>query len=1096
MPPSSVYTLPAGLPFLDCLAHYVLRESQGAPERLSDMLLLLPTRRACVALRDIFLRLSEGTPLLLPEIRPLGDGDSEDLAFRLMGFGDQDTQAIMDTLLQRPAIQPLDRLMLLTLLVKKAAPERRFDQAALLAKELAQLLDAVQTEGLSFEALDTLVPENLAHHWQMSLSFLKILSDFWPQILQDYEVQDPVARRNALLALQSKIWRQTPPKGLVIAAGATGSIPAIADMLQTIAGLPQGLVLLSGFDRDAAPAHQEAIRAEPSHPQYTLYHLLDRFSLKPEEIADWPGLSAWREATADHVTLEALAKARGHLIRDVMCPAEESHRWSRLSRKSVERVSAPVEMPPKETSPLDPVASEVLADLDLLECPGQREEAACIALLLRETLESPGRTAAVITPDRILARRIAAFLQRWHVEIDDSAGRPLRETPPAVFLRLTAAVMAEALAPVPLLAVLKHPMAVSLPPVMVARADAQGNVDAVERDTPAVMGDTDVPVEASTAPTPGQFRRLVRLLERHLLRGPRPAPGLSGLRQALAAAQKRAEAYQEEKGEEAARSWLKDLKALAQWLEGFALLSEPFAALMAQPERRPFADFLDTHLQFAEGLSNQGKALWTREDGEACRNFIAELREAAGKIGQIPARDYPGLLEALLQGENVRPRYKRHPRLSILGPMEARLGQADLLILAGLNEDVWPAAPQPDPWMSRPMRQQFGLPSPERMIGLAAHDFATFLAAPKVVLTRATRQNGTPTVPSRWLLRLNTVLSAMGQKAQIRKKDYYHHWQEQLNHALPPIVTPQESFTAFPGPPQPCPPITSRPRKLSVTQIENWLRDPYGLYARLILGLSRLEPLDADPGAAERGTIIHGILEAFVRRYPRDIPPNAQDELLAIGREAFADVLDRPGVWAFWWPRFETMAAWVIEQESLRRTLLKTSLPETPGRLELMVNGQPFIVTAKADRIDIGQNGQISILDYKTTVLPSAKAVMSGISPQLPLEAAIALEGGFSGVAKPKEGGVPPAEGPLGDLLYWRLKGGVPAGEERKANKIKESLSLARESLEGLCSLIRQFDDETMPYMPVPRLAYAPRYNDYAHLARIMEWAFATGEDL
>jgi ATP-dependent helicase/nuclease subunit B len=973
----SVWTIPPGESFVDALARRLLAETADDPLALSAMLILLPTRRACRALRDCFLRQSDGRPLLLPRMRPLGDADEEDLEF-----------AGPDSLDLRPAMPSLRRQLLLAKLIMRLGSARgggvpNPEQAVRLAGELGRLLDQVQAEDLDFGRLEQLVPADYAAHWQITLDFLKILTQHWPAIVEQQGFMDAVPRRNRLLDIQATAWEESPPDFPVIAAGSTGSIPATARLLSVVARLPRGRLVLPGLDREMDETAWESL--EQSHPQYGLARLLDRLGLDRRAVPLWPGCTPSR---------------RAWLISETMRPAANTDVWRHLG--------------PRDTT-------VALGGVSRLDCPGPREEAGAIALMMRETLEHPERTAALITPDRALARRVAGELRRFDIEIDDSAGRPLDLTPPGTFLLLTAAMVAEDFAPHATLAALKHPL-------------AGGGLAA------------------------GVMRGRVRRLERLALRGPRPAAGIAGLRAAVA-----------KRGD------------LDPWLAELEQAAAPFVEVMARPQV-PLADLLRTHVAFAETLAADDRLigaarLWAGEAGAQASNFLRDLADAAHDEDGLPPMTgaaYPGLLRGLMSDCAVRPAWGSHPRLSIWGPLEARLQHADLTILGSLNEGTWPADAAADPWMSRPMRRDFGLPLPERRIGLSAHDFAQAFCAPNVVLTRAARVEGTPTVPSRWLLRLDAVLRACGAT---------NPWANTTAwldiHALidrPASVQPTR-------PPAPRPPLAARPRQLSATAIETWMRDPYAIYARKILGLTALEPIDADPGAADYGTIIHDALDAFLTAHPRGpLPPKALERLLDLGRQSFGPALARPGQWAFWWPRFERIAEWFVAHEAARRTELSETRSEIQGRLEIAAPYAPFVVTAKADRVDMKTDGSLVLIDYKTGAPPSPKEVAAGYAPQLPIEAAIARHGGFDGV---------PAR-PVSALLYWRLSGGTPGGEEKTAGSNPQDL--AAQALEGLAGLVRAFDDETTPYEARPHPDKAPKYSDYLHLARVREWS-GGGED-
>jgi len=964
-----VFTIPPGLPFVDTLAAAMLAEAAGDPLALAAAEVLLPNRRAARALRDAFLRQSQGRPLLLPRMRPIDAVDEDELALA--------DDAPLDV---APAIGVLERRLLLARLVLAMGGGRGGqtpspDQAVRLADELARLLDAVQIERLSFDRLEGLVPQDLAEHWQQTLTFLKVLTESWPNILAARHALDPQERGNRVIAAQAEAWRRQPPDHPVIAAGSTGSRPATADLLAVVARLKRGRVVLPGLDTDLDDAGWDAV--DSTHPQHAMKRLLERLGIDRRDVAAFAGGDP--------------RGRRGRLLSEALRPAATCEAWRRLPD----------------------FAADTLAGVTRLDAPGPREEAAAIALMLRQALEIDGRTAALVTPDRGLARRVAAELERWGIAIDDSAGTPLGLTEPGAFLRLTAEMVAGGFAPHATLACLKHPLA---------------------------AGGEDVAV----------FRAWVRRLEIAALRGPRPAAGFDGLMEAAGNAPR---------------------------LGNLGHIAGPFVQLMAG-EAQPMADLVRRHMEFAEALAADDRLpgparLWRGEAGEAAATFVAELTEAAAALGDVPPRCYPALLDALLAGQAVRPAWGSHPRLFLWGPIEARLQHADLMVLGGLNEGTWPPAAAADPWMSRPMQAAFGLPPPERRIGQSAHDFVQAFAAPQVVLTRAVRVDGAPTVPSRWLLRLEAVMAAAGLSFA-GDGGQWLEWQALLD--APAARVPVQR-------PAPRPPVEARPRRLSVTEIETWMRDPYAVYARHVLGLRALDPIDADPGAADYGNLVHRALERFLAAHPLRLPEDAEARLAAIGEEVFAEVLARPGVWAFWWPRFQSVARWFLAMERQRRAGLRRTLCEVVGKVEIEAPGGPFLLHARADRVDVLADGSLALIDYKTGATPKKREVAAGFAPQLPLEAAIAEAGGFEGVAPAK----------VSQLLFWRLKGGADGGEEIPAGD--DPGALAEAALEGLRALVAAFDDAATPYEARPHPDMAPRYSDYLHLARVKEWAVAGEEE-
>jgi len=979
-----LFTIPPGVSFVDALAAGLLAETSGDPLALAHYTILLPTRRARRALDEAFLRQSDGRPLLLPRTLPLGDLDPDDA---MLAGGDEATamESAPELADLPPAIPALRRQLLLAQAVQAAgrasSSAMTVDQATRLAAELARLLDQVQTEQLTFDRLRDLVPEDYASHWQITLRFLSVLTEEWPKLLAAEGCIDPAERRNRALAAQAAAWRRQPPPDPVIAAGSTGSIPATAALIEVIADLSAGRVVLPGLDRDLDDETRAAVLDDPAHPQHGLCLLLRRLEVSPSDVAPWPDQG-----------LPSTPPARASLVNEALRPAATTERWRALP----------------------PTAGNALDGVQRIDCAGPQEEAGVIALLLRSVAERPGKRAALVTPDRGLARRVAAELKRWDIDVDDSAGQPLDQTPPGTFLRLTAEMLAEEFAPVPLLAALKHPLA---------------------------AGGLDV----------AAFRAWVRRFEVAGLRGSRPAPGLGGLKSTLS-------------DEEAA--------PFGDLLDRLAALAAPLDRLITAPQAR-LGDLIDAHVAFAEGLAasdgESGAArLWAGEAGEAAATFIANLLQAASGFAPLPGDRYPALLGGLLSMQVVRPRYGRHPRLAIWGPLEARLQHADLLILGGLNEGTWPAEVAADPWLSRPMRRDFGLPAPERRIGLAAHDFAQAMGAPEVVLTRALRVEGTPTVPSRWLLRLDGLLRSIGIDPASIHGGRWLDWQAKLDR--PAAVRPI-------GPPMPCPPIDIRPRTIRVTEVEVWRRDPYAIYARHILRLKPLDPIDAEPTAADRGKWIHKALERLIREYPKEIPNGALDRLMAIGREEFGPQMNRPAVGAFWWPRFERIARWFVDNEQQRRSSLATILAEIKGKLQFAGPAGAFTLTATADRIEHGKDGRLTIIDYKTGAVPNARDIGFGFAPQLPLEAAIAAAGGFTGIDGAAVAG----------LEFWRLSGGNPVAEIKEVKA--DPTESAEAALAGLQRLVAVFDSPDTAYQSVPDPEFAPRFSDYAHLARVKEWS-------
>jgi ATP-dependent helicase/nuclease subunit B len=1011
----NLYAIPAHLPFLDALAAGVLAEQPpDAPEALSRLTILLPTRRSARALRLAFLRAAGGQALLLPRLRALAGLSTEDA----------DELALPALLDLPPAVAPLRRQAVLAGFVQRLPTARGdaataaqawglagalatlFDEIALEEKDLA-LLAASTPEALNtrwLERLAGLVPAEHATHWDITLIFLRAVAEDWQRWLAEQGLLDIGMRRVQALRAQTLAWEKAPPATPIIAAGigVGGTIPAAEALLGVLARLPAGRVVLHALDAESAePKVWEAIREAPTHPFCGQHRLLHALGATEADIRPWPCTSIAPATPADRPALlgMALRPAAG-------LPAWQSRRPARWA-----------------------AASEGLRRLVAADA---QAEAAAIALSLRGALEQPGARAALVTPDRDLAKRVSAELVRHGIVADDSAGEPLGASPGGAFLRLIAQMVAQDSAPVPLLAVLKHPTCQAGWP----------------RD---------------------RWLAAVRRLERAALRGARPGPGLGGLRAALAEARLAPEAAEE----------------LAALLDRLAEALGGFAVLPSVPQ--PPAMLLAAHIAAAEALAASpelpgGARLYIGEEGEALAAHLAGLAEAMAALPPLPPSEWPALFDAALEGAtapSLRATRGRpagpHPRVEILGLLEARLLAFDHVVLGALDETIWPLATDPGPWMSRPMRRDFGLPEPEARIGRVAADFLlAACSAPSALLSRAARRGGAPTVPARWLTRIDTFLA--GQDGLALASDPAAGWAAQLDQ----VARPQPC-----GRPAPKPTRAQRPKRISVTQVELLLADPYAFYARHVLRLRALDPLDAEAGVLDYGNLVHAVLHDVVGRLSAQPWPGV-DAARALWDGASAAALaaeaPRPGLAAFWAPRLARIGDFVLPQETALREAEGPlrSLVEVSGRMLLRLAAGEVEVIAKADRIDLLTDGSLRLLDYKTGSPPSPSRVRAGEAPQLPLEAAIAAAGGF-------------ADLPAGDasaLIYWRVHGGPTKGEVTLVTKdgAAEVQALAAAARQGLEELIAGFLLGDRPFLARPHPKRAPRSRDYDHLARVAEW--------
>ena len=960
----AVFTIGTHRSFADALAAGLIAEHARDPLGLARGRILLPNNRAVRAVTEAFVRASGGG-LLLPRLIAVGDPELDE---RLGGaFEPADAAPVP------PAVDPLTRLVVLARLVREQrGPEVSAAESFRLAADLARTRDALLVEEVAPERLAEAVPEELALHWQHSLQQLRALLDAWPRELAGLGQIDLAERRNRLLRATARRWAERPPEGFTTAAGITTSAPAVVALQRTVARMPGGAVVLPALfnDRNMPPEEWEWLgpdpdngRADETHPQFHLKRLLDRMGVHREEVRPWR-----RGGRA------ASPAVRGRAIANSLKSARFTHRWAVL--------------PPRDRR---------MTGVRLAELPDPASEAQVIAIALREALETPGQTAALVTPDRALASRVSALLARWGIAADDSAGRPLSQTAAGTLLLGIVAAAAERLAPVPTLALVKHPLA------------------GVDNDRQAWL----------------DAARLLDLA----LRGPRPPEGVAGL-----------DALCVEKDRE------RRTKGCGQAWAAIRPCLERVGAVLAQPIslRRLAADLRE----LATGIA--GTAAWSGPDGRAAAELLASLEESeAAAAVEVRADDAVPLIRQLLDAQAVRPPYGGHPRIFILGLLEARLMQADLMILGGLNEGSWPALPQPDPWLAPAIRRALGLAGLEFRIGLAAHDFAGFLGAPEVLITRARRDGRSPTVASRLLLRLQAMTGGLARDGRL----------ERLAALIDDAGEPHPADR-----PAPSPPIEDRPRQIFVTDVDRLNADPFAFYAKTMLKLRSLDPVDADVTAAWKGSAVHDVLQQWLQQDDCD-PARLLDRTRALLEQ---DEI-HPMLRALWGPRLNEAIEWIANQEAANQADGRRPLKaEIEGQAQL----GPVLLKGKADRIDRLPDGGMAILDYKTGQPPSRKAVAEGFALQLGLLGVIARAGGF-----PEVSNQPRAH------EYWSLakkSGRKTPGFVDAADGGQPDAFLAA-AADAFAAATARWLTGDEPFTAKLHPAYAP-YGDYDQVMRLEEW--------
>ena len=521
-----------------------------------------------------------------------------------------------------------------------ASPSAAFD----LADTLGDLLDEMEGEGLGTDAFARVDPAEHAEHWQRSLRFLDLIGAYARAVAGSGGQGRLRAAAEALAAR----WDAAPPDHPVIVAGSTGSRGATRVFMAAVARLPQGAIVLPGYDRDLPAAVWRRLGADDAgaadHPQHGFRRLADALGFDPAAVPAW-------------APTPPAAPERNALVALALRPAPVTDQWR------------------TEGAALAGGLADACAGLDWIEAPDARAEALAIALVLRRAA-AHGERAALVTPDRTLARRVAAELDRWGLIPDDSAGRPLALTPPGVLLRLLGGLAGAPLTPATLLALLKHPLVRSAPGARRAH-----------------LG-------------------LTARLEVRRLRGGAPWIVWDDLA-----------AWAADAGDEAA-AWLAWLRAT---LEPLADEAPPPARRARRPPPRCRRG------PRRRTRRRRRHALWDEEAGRQALALLEALAAEAEAGGRLDAADYRALFQSLVATRDV-PRDAAHhpPRHRDLGHARGPRPGRRPHLLGGLNEGVWPRLPGRRPWLGRGMRRAVGLPSPDRLIGLSAHDFQQAMGARSV----------------------------------------------------------------------------------------------------------------------------------------------------------------------------------------------------------------------------------------------------------------------------------------------------------------------------------------------------------------------------
>ena len=891
---SGIFGISPGVNFPRELANGILsRFASSEPEVLANLQVIVNSTRMRHRLTEELIELGA---MLHPRILTLAEV----------------SQLIPNSYKPNPSFSLVHKFELMALVQKlvEAQPDIAAQSSIYaLTKSLSDLIDEMQGESVPVEKILNLDISDLSGHWKRSQLFLNIIKKYLENRQTDPDKEAWL--RNIILSLKS-FWAENPPKNPILIAGSSGSRATTRQLIQAIIKLPNGAVVLPGFDFTLPSelwGQKEHIGVPEDHPQYRNLKTFFALGLPQEKLKKW-----YLKETSN-IPLQ-------NLIGLSLRPAPVTDCWLSEGPKLGD-------------------VSEITKKMALVEADSIRDESLAIAFRMVSAIKEE-KSLILVSPNRKLTRMVSAYLSTWDIVPDDSAGVPLQLTPSGRFLRLVISLFTGPVTATKFFALLKHPLTHSCEDF---RTDHLEFVQSLE----LFFRTADVSIFST----------------------------------------------------ENISIWLKEAKNpyAAKWANWICDILNK-CKFQGSPN---FEKILDKHIGIANALAsgpgqnenNNSGGLWKQNNGRHCLKIIEKIKEASPTASSITASRYADVFNSILAEEHVPEINPTHPNLMIWGTLEARAHNAEVLILAGMNEGSWPAPAVIDPWLNRKMRKEAGLLSPERRIGLSAHDYQQSVCSPNVLITRSTKDNEAETVPSRWLNRLLNLLGGLsensGPKAVEEMRGRGTKWLDWANE------TKEVSLKKPAKRPSPKPPKDTRPKRLSVTEIKTLIRDPYAIYAKHILKLKPLRPLHESADPLLRGIIIHKIFEQFVENWQQDFSELDQKNLLLdLTRKQLAEKVASPTAQLFWFSRVEKIADWFVSEEENRRNLCKPIALEKKGKIVIPSLG--FDLTAQVDRVDINQNGEAVIYDYKTGAVPN-KNVQLHFDKQLFLLSLIVENGGFSDIA-------------------------------------------------------------------------------------------------
>ncbi|MCA0400133.1 MAG: double-strand break repair protein AddB [Proteobacteria bacterium] len=1001
-----------------------LLEIGSDPAALADLVIYVPTRRLKPLIEVEFARILAPRPVILPRIRPLADpGDPLEALF------DPQTSAFLDP--TNPGFRPL------------SPNERRFRLLPMVERWRSLIRAEVEGgESIGAGAVGTPIRESLAladslgrliDELRIASLPLEALAASAPPGYDPARFDEYWARTRDFLAIAARAW----PEALET-LGARDEmdlrLAAIEAEARRLAApdCTEKVLVVGSTGSVAATARLIAAVARLDHGAV----ILPGLDLNIED-------SAWREigdAKASLATRFAhpqiyLKRLLGEIgiTREDVTRLGAAHPRNRALSEAM-RPAESVDRWRETAKGIDLDAA--FSGIRVVEAADEREEALAIAVMMRETLEDENSNVALVTADRGLAQRVKIELTRWDIDVADSAGERLSERPLGRFLRLFLLAARERDAPA-ILALIRHPL---------FRLGYPGDSIPLLADALDLIVFRGRHFSQGMA-LPERVRRAFENPPSH------PHPALERL----------------------APSILETLPAFAAALED-ALAPYSLTAPMAM--LADFATRLGASLALLCRGDSHEDALALDSDAPELAALLADLSAMGGDC-PLPAGALGAAMDVLLAEKILPPAQEEHPRAAILGLIEARFLDADRIIVGGLNEGSFPPVANEDPFLNRAMRLDLGLQPPERRIGQSAHDFIMLAGARDLILTRARRVEDKPALPSRFLRRIEAFAGEAVWGGLVERGEAFLTLARLLD--APESVAPWER-------PAPVPAEPRLPGRLSITEIETLRRDPYAIHARHLLKLEPLGPLEPLLDARERGTILHAALDGYARANPPADPEEAAALLREIGYEAFAPIRHEQELFRFWWRFFERAIPDIVAFDRERRDLGHRILTEARGKLDLsLADGTRITLSGKADRLEIDDEGHVTVLDFKTGTPPGLTSVLAGLSPQLAMTAGMAIRGAFAQI--------PPGSAIAG-MGYIPLGGGKPAEIGWRQPKEGTLADFIAQDWGRLIRELEGFASGATPFRAHVAVALSRRGGDYDHLARAGEWEIgAQGDD-